>query len=261
MTTAVRSVFQGEKFNLRPWVLCLFLLIGLSAETKAEDGVTDEGNPSGLVEVRSNDEAYLPYLERRQTHGWQLGFGMENYQPKDFISNIDANNTYQAMYGKADIPVYYIETGYKLNLPVVSLSALLGYGHGQIKDTKTGETNSLVLERTSLKLMMIFDGIMNEPYVAPYAALSVWEIGFDEKITEADLSHSARTKMGNTMTAGLLFQLNWLEQQSSRWAWLNSGLENTYLDVFMSKYGKSNGEDDPDTTSDFNWGAGLRIEF
>lgn len=224
--------------------------------TKAEEGPAPNG---GLVEVRSNDQAYFSYSERRQTHGWQFALGRELYQPKNFVSHIDVNNTYETMYGTGDISVYYLETGYKLNVSAVSVSALVGYSSGQIKESSTGVTNSLTLERTNLKLMLAIDNVLAEPYVAPYVAVSMGETSIKE--AEGDVDFSARTRVSMTTTAGLLLQLNWIEEESARWAWLNSGLENTYLDVFMTQYAKSSGEEDPDLSSGFNLGVGLRLEF
>jgi hypothetical protein len=63
------------------------------------------------------------------------------------------------------------------------------------------------------------------------------------------------------MTVGLMMQLNWVEEEASRWALLTTGLQNTFLDVFMTQHQKTANTSDPGTASAFNFGGGVRIEF
>lgn len=63
------------------------------------------------------------------------------------------------------------------------------------------------------------------------------------------------------MTFGLLIQLNWLEAETAKDAYLNQGVENTYLDIFWNQYASSGSDEDLNLETQSNWGAGLRIEF
>lgn len=239
--------------RLRP-AFCLivfFAAIFLSAPTKAEEN---------LVEIRGKDDVYKNYRERRSTHGWQFAVGYENYFPKEFESSIDGE-TYGDMFGKSSIAIVSVETGYKFNFAAGSISALVGYGTGSLKDDRLGETRGLTVVRPSGRLMYIADALFPEPYVAPYAAFGVTALGIDENIVETGLKFSGQAKMGTMMTVGALIQVNWLEDDVSRTGYLQSGIQNTYIDLFLNQYSKSGGENDPNTFSAFNWGAGLRLEF
>lgn len=225
------------------------LVLLFSLPTKAED----------WVEVRTKDEVYESYRQRRGTHGWQFAVGQELFRPEGFASSIDGLS-YDSAFGASDIPLLAFETGYKYNFAMGSLSALFGYGAGQIADSKAGELRTLKIEKMSAKGMLILDALMEEPYAAPYASFGVYRIGADESAATQALTFEGSTGIGTCLSAGLLIQLNWLEDDVSRASWLNSGMENTYLDVFMAQYGKTS-QDDPDFSTGMNWGAGLRIEF
>lgn len=212
-----------------------------------------------LVEVRSIDKVYAPYRDRRGTHGFLFGISYENYFPDALISKVD-NETYGDMFGDNPLPFVGIELGYKYNFFLGSLAALYGYSTGTLTDSRIGEERSLQINRNSLKIMYIMDRLMDEPYAAPYVAAGIWDFGIDEKVGGGD-SFSGQTKMGNSVTVGLLVQMNWLDPDSSRNAYMSAGLENTYLDLFMTQHSNTGSEDDPTTRSPFDWGAGLRLEF
>lgn len=239
--------------RLRPAILIAFVfsVLLLSATTKAEEN---------LVEIRGKEDVYRPYRDRRRTNGWQFAANYENYQPKEFISSIDGQ-TYGDMFGNANIGLTSLETGYKFNFSAGSISALAGYGMGTLQDNRIGETRVLSVVRPSARAMYILDALFPEPYVAPYGAFGVTALGIDEKISETGDKFSGQAKMGTTLTIGALIQVNWLEDDVSRTGYLQSGVQNTYIDFFLTQYSKSGGENDPNTATVFNWGAGLRLEF
>ncbi|MBX3041434.1 MAG: hypothetical protein KF789_12070 [Bdellovibrionaceae bacterium] len=239
--------------NLRPF-LCALLVMAVIPFSKAKAQGDEQ-----LVEVRSIDKVYAPYRDRRGTHGFLFGVNYENYFPDALISKVDSE-TYGDMFGDRPISFVGIEIGYKYNFFLGSLAALYGFSSGNLTDSRIGEERSLQINRNSLKIMYVMDRLMAEPYAAPYVAAGIWDFGIDEKVGGGD-SFSGQTKMGNSITVGLLLQLNWLEKESSRNAYMAAGLENTYLDLFMTQHSNTSSEDDPTTRSPFDWGAGLRLEF
>ncbi|HRO65925.1 MAG TPA: hypothetical protein PL182_00010 [Pseudobdellovibrionaceae bacterium] len=239
--------------NLRPFLLPVLVasMMPLS-RAKAQ-------NDEKLVEVRTIDQVYASYRDRRGTHGLLFGVNYENYFPDALISKVDSES-YGAMFGDNPIPFMGIEIGYKYNFFLGSLAALYGYSTGTLTDSRIGEERSLQINRNSLKLMYVMDRLMAEPYAAPYVAAGIWDFGIDEKVGGGE-GFSGQTKMGNSVTVGLLIQLNWIEQETSRNAYMSTGLENTYLDLFMTQHSNTSSEEDPTTRSPFDWGAGLRLEF
>lgn len=231
--------------------MALAILWSLPLTTKAEE--------AGWVEVRPVEQAYRSYLQRRDSGGWMFAFGIENYRPDSFVSPVDGLTYDEIFDGEFQLP--YLEAGYKKNLGPLSFGLLLNYAFVHPSGYANGESRDYTWERKAIKLMVIFDGIADEPRLAPYASFGLYQMGLDESLSVTDLTFSGQTQTGSLMTLGLLIQLNWIEPEASRWAWLSAGVENTYLDFFMSQHGPPSGSDDPDTSSKFNWGAGLRIEF
>ncbi|MBX2988132.1 MAG: hypothetical protein KF802_09565 [Bdellovibrionaceae bacterium] len=213
-----------------------------------------------LVEVRTMDNVFKSYKERRGTHGFLLSISGEDYLPKDYVSRIDAEN-FETMFGDSTMPVYSGEIGYKFNFVLGSLSALVGYGYGRVSFAGSGEERVLEFHRTTGRLMYIMDNFLAEPYAAPYFSFGIYDLGIEEKIPTLDASFSGQTKIGTLMTAGLLLQLNWIEPDTSREAYIGAGLENMYLDLFVTQLNATTSDEDPNTQSGFNVGAGLRLEF
>lgn len=252
MSIEVRLRPARSKFGLRPWLVAAAIATIFPFATKAEE--------QGLVEIRDNDEIFQTYRERREGHGWLVGAGVENYKPQNFLSPVDGDS-YETIFGGANIMMMSVEGGYKLNLGAISIGAVLGYAQGSVGGSSDGETRSLKVERTSLKGMLALDGITDEPLVAPYASFGLYRLGVDDFVETADLKFEGQTGTGTLLSIGALVQLNWLERASAREAWISSGLQNTYLDVFVTQLGKTSSDDDPDFSSAFNWGAALRLEF
>lgn len=241
--------------NLRPLLLlCLAGFLLGQTQAKAQEA-SDK-----LVEIRTMDSAYATYKERRETHGFLFGVSFENYYPSEYTSLADGA-TYSDMFANNPVPLVGLELGYKFNFSLGSLAAIYGYAYGTKSDNLIGEDRNLEMHRNSLKVMYIMDALFDEPYVAPYVGFGVMDFGIDEKVPAADGSYSGQSQLGNLLTAGLLIQLNWLEPFSARDGYMTAGLENTYLDLFMTQHSKAATEENPSLSSDFDWGVGLRLEF
>lgn len=243
--------------------MAIALVMALPFSTKAEENlnqVPPDPTDQGWVEVRSSDAAFKPYLKRRLPTGWLLGFGMEAYKPDGFTSPIDGL-TYEDIFGDGYMEMMFLEGGYKMNLGAVSLGLVGNYAVTSPSGYANGESRDYKIERKEIKAMAIFDGIIEEPYLAPYVSFGLFQIGMDEHVPSAAFQFSGETQMGTSLTVGVLVQTNWLEPDAARWAWLNAGVENTYIDLYLKQHGTTGGENDPDVSSKFNWGAGLRIEF
>jgi hypothetical protein len=103
------------------------------------------------------------------------------------------------------------------------------------------------------------DNLMKEPYVAPYVGFSMYQMGLTDKSTTSTISETTPTSYAYTL--GLLLQLDWLDYDVAKQATFNWGLENTYLDVFMSQYFAAGDETEANMETDPIWGVGLRLEF
>lgn len=237
------------------WHLCLVITCLLMASFAwAQEGVT----PPPLVEVYHDESSVAPYRERRATNGFMFSANYTGFLPKDYISTLDFVS-YKDIFGKKPIPLVEVQLAYKYNFALGSITGGLGYGIGSLSADYSGAKRSISVNKPSVSLAYIMDALAPEPYLAPYLQFQAWQMHIKES-SPTD-SFEADTKIGFDYTLGALIQLNWLDAVSARSATRCCGLENTYLDLYVAKYTKTQGSVDADTETDFTYGGGLRLEF
>jgi hypothetical protein len=219
----------------------------------------------GLVEVHYPIEVLSPYKERRRTHGANVGVNLIQMIPYNWESLLTPGEFYSDVYGETPISLASVELGYKFNFVLGSLSFLLGYGSGFASTEVGGVYQDISVTKYLGKVMYIMDNLFSEPYVAPYVAGSAWQMTFNETQDGDDEEYFLTTGIGYEYSAGLLIQLNWIEDWllggESTTALADMGLENTYIDLFVSQHLRAGGEEEAPTATDYNYGAGLRLEF
>ncbi|MGZ3798055.1 MAG: hypothetical protein ACXVB1_16915, partial [Pseudobdellovibrionaceae bacterium] len=232
------------------------LIIGQVHASEVEPVVGDYRTANDLVELHYPVEINVPYRDRRETSGFLFSLGYENVMLDRYVSIVDFTTFYQDMFGNSEFPVYGIELSYKYNFALGALTANFGFGYGTISDDGSGIARSLTLTKYTFSGSYIMDALFKEPYVAPYVTAGIMRIGLEE--TAADKTEKGNIDLLYFYQAGLLFQLNWLDPTVSKKNLLDYGLENTYLDIFVSKYEPSSNVNDPDTSTDYSIGAGIR---
>lgn len=249
------------------YVLRTIAIIALALPAiAATEGSNINSGDDGLIEVHYNPNYLAPYKERRPKWAGLFGISLDQMTPKNYRSRID-NISYDTMFG-ADSSANMVELsgGVKYNFFLGSISSEAFYSMGQVSGTVNdntllinGETRTLELKKYGLKFSYIMDNLFNEPYVAPYVSGKFF--GFDYLETRPGEEVSGQTAFSTGYTLGALFSLNWLDPESAFIAAKNSGLQNTYVDVFISQLNTSDSEEDPQLETDFNYGVGLRVEF
>jgi len=258
-----------KKLSLRPktydllittLVCFLTTLIVSSAMAAAEEAapVEDYRTANDLVELHIPIEITAPYKQRRETHGFMFDAGFENVMLDRYVSIIDFTTFYQEMFGESEFPVVNVDFSYKFNFSLGSLLATGGFGYGSIADDASGVKRSLTLQKLRVSASYIMDNMFNEPYVAPYVTAGIMNLGFTEKAGDTTQSHAVDTMF---YQAGLLLQLDWLDPTYTKRNISEYGLQNTYLDLYMTAYEPSPDSNDPDTSTDYTFGAGFRLEF
>lgn len=203
---------------------------------------------------------YTHYRDRRTTHGFLFSFNAENLYFQDYASLVD-QKLYEELFGQEDLTLLQVQVDYKLNFMLGSLIAGAGFGHGTLIDDRVGEERGLTISKKSLRAQWLLDSITKEPYFVPYVGASLWQFGISEENKTLNTTNRYDTGNGTALTVGFLIQLNWLEPDVAKGAYLAQGLENTYLDVFWTQYQNTDDELDPIFENDFNFGVGLRMEF
>ena len=250
--------------------LFAILLISVFA-SPAQAGIFDVSDSGNGVIVENKENIFLPYVKRRKAWGTIFGFQMENYRPKNY-SSLLLGGKFESISGDATVPLISAELGLKYNFGVGSVAAIAGYGMGNYADSSVGLDNFGV-SVTKISANFTLDGIMNEPYVAPYieGGIHKFQITEHTNVNGTLGSESPTTSWAMHYRAGLLFQLNWIENSidpSSHTEGLrSSGLENTYLDIFYASYispseiSEANGQSGEPDTGSSHIGFGLKMEF
>lgn len=245
--------------------LCLVILAtlvfssGAHAQDESADAIRDMEN-SPLVEVSIPADITQDYQTRREDHGWMFGINYETYKPTGFVSVLDNVATYENMFGSTPIELVEAEVSYKMNFAAGALTAGVGFGGGQVTGYGSdSQDHKIELTKTFLSASYILDTLFPEPYVAPYVKGQMYRFGLKE--TNATASFSADSQIGTAYTLGVLLQLDALDHDGSRESVRSWGLQNTFIDVYLTKYMDTSGADDPKTANNFDYGAGLRLEF
>lgn len=236
------------------------IIFGILTQLVFVDICQAEEQDSGLVEIHYPVDSAVSYKERRRTHGTNVGFNLTQMIPYNWESLID-DEYYGDVYGQTPIMLMTLEGGYKFNFVLGSLNFLAGIGFGQATADLSGVTRFINVTKYLVKGMYILDDIFPEPYLAPYIGGSVWQMRVTESEQDSDFGGTRTTGYGFEYSVGALIQLNWLEPDTARETLAESGLENTYLDLFVSQHFRTQQSDDPSTSTDINYGAGLRLEF
>ena len=245
--------------SLRINLAALLMVVSTSAFAQEEAVVFEEEiQETPLVEVHLPEDTYLPYKERRGTHGAYFGVNYEGVDLKNYISTLD-NKTYFQVFGTDPVPLLHVSIDYKYNTQIGAFSIGVDYGSGELSGSQTGTSRTLKLTRYGVGVKFTADTILDEPYVAPYVGINFWQMGISE--TSPTDSFSATTQMGYNYTVGALLQLDWIDYDSSKEGTFNWGLENTFIDVYATQYAKTSAAEDPNTATDLLYGAGLRLEF
>jgi hypothetical protein len=177
----------------------------------------------------------------------------------NYVSIIDFATLYYDMFGVTEIPLYNLQLSYKYNFFLGGVSLNTGIGYGTLTSKVSGSIRTIELTKYMLSASYIVDSLFDEPYVAPYVTFGMNQFGITEKNGEE--SFSTGIEAAYFYTVGALIQLNWLDQAAATRALMEYGLENSYLDVFVTQFQPSLDPLDPNTETEYTLGAGMRLEF
>jgi hypothetical protein len=250
-------------------VFCLILFAENSFGADTEDVPQD-----GKIEVVYPADRLVPYRERRSDWGFTFGIQYEQIFPSSYKSQID-EFSYEEMFGTTSVDMIQGQLGVKYNFGLGSIgaSAVLGAGSNYSREVmnhlddpntpaveKPEADAKLQVTKIGAAITFVMDALFAEPYIAPYIEGQVFQLDWMESALGVD-SVSGQTQMSTGIGAGLLIQLNWLDPAAAFEAQNTSGLQNTYLDLYVSQYNGSSSSEDPNFQTDVNYGAGLRLEF
>ncbi len=235
-------------------IVTIILPILLLASGRAFGAETD----LPLVEVELHQDNLAPYKERREDHGIYAGVIYEPLVFKSFVSAIDDAN-YSTMFGAEAIPLVSLLIDYKYNFMLGSLSAGISYGQGKLSDSVSGVYRTLEISKTALGFKYSMDMLMTEPYVVPYVGLQFYNMSISDSTPTQSFSETLEQEISYSL--GVLLQLDWIDYETAKHATFYWGLENTFIDLFITKYTKSADAGKANMETDPTFGAGIRLEF
>lgn len=231
-------------------------------EESPQEPAIPESPINTLVRLEIAEDLDAPYRQRRDTHGVYFGVNYQALVLANYTSALDSA-TYDDIFGIEQIPLVNVLIEYKLNTFLGAFSIGIDFGSGSLTSSKSGFETTLAVSKYGGGLKYTLDTLMNEPYLAPYVGVNIWKMDLNEEAIASGVSESfsETTDFGYNYTAGVLFQLDWLEENTSRETNFNWGLQNTFLDIYATQYAQTSSEEDPNTETDILLGAGLRLEF
>ncbi len=233
------------------WLTAIVVsFISLHVHAIQENLPDPHADMQSLIEIEYPPEISLHYRERRPDWSPVFSLRSENFSP--LKNDVTTNG----------ILLVGLQGGFKYNLDSISLTSEFSYESGSASGKPTfasGESVSLRLAKKTLRFGLLFDSIWPEPYIVPYFQGDVYQMDFLESDIPGVAGLTGSTGIGFGYTAGVLLQLNWLDADQSSRALVQSGLNNTFLDLFIAQSMKPAGAFD--FSSKINLGAGIKLEF
>lgn len=217
-----------------------------------------EVEPTAILTSRvASDLSLIPYKQRRREWGLgvSVGYGqltLANYEPTFLF--VDFNDLYDSNSGLIEV-----QFNRKRNFSFGSLGYEITAGifSAESGADDPGHTIQLIPIKVGVKYVM--DMLFSEPYVAPYVSGGGYTILYSEEFETN--SFNGNTQVTPYFTAGLLFQLDWMDKRAAVQSFIDSGIENTFIYVEGIKYFASSVPKDPDFETEIFISGGLSLEF
>ncbi len=254
--------------------LWIFGICGLSLESLCEeqDSAPSEERPTsdanfGLVEVEPTyliasdvmSGFYLvPYRFRRSDWGLYFGLGYSSYSPTKYSPNF-VEASFSDVYSSPDVPLIEAQFTVKYNFTLGSIGIDIGVGTYENSSKSDLSESKLSFVPIRMGINFTLDNLLYEPYVAPYVSAGAYTVSFKESLE--DNSDNGFTQAAPYFSGGIMLQLDWIDRISSRDAFDNGGVQNTFIFAEGRMMASSTADGDPDFGSAFHWNAGLRLEF
>lgn len=217
------------RFILLHIVINLFFISWTFAENASNSDDESENWVKVEKQVYVSDEddkqktRFLSFKERRPSWGFRLAVSTEMIQ---------TNNDYPvSTLQKAKLKSKQVDFGLQLmasyNLPLISVGAGANLGFYNFK----GDVEAI---KTGADLHAILDGMLQNPYIAPYAKIGIGRYSFTHPSSSDVSSHD--TKLSLYYAFGALFLLDWLQKSMAMEAFYNFGLEGSFLYFEMEDF-------------------------
>lgn len=229
-----------------------------ASEDDPNDGLVVVEPPQLIPVSRSGDFKLPPYRDRRKAWGKTFSVSYSMFAPVYYEPNFYSVN-FEEIYPSDDIPLIEINFTWKKNMAIGSLGVEFGLGIYENESDIVELPSRLKIYPIRLGGVFAMDNLFEEPKFVPYVAGGAYTMHYAEEV--ASSSVNGYTQASFYVTAGILFQLNWIDRQAALESYVDSGIENTFLFLEARKFFASSAAKDPDFESDPHAAAGFRVEF
>ena len=231
----------------------------VSEKPNPDDGLWVEVEPNNLLPSDITGVYYLiPYRNRRDNWGQTFSLGYSSFTPVNYEPNF-VSADYTDIYVTAEMPLIEFQFTLKRNLSIGSFGAEVAIGFYKNQSDSDLIESSLQLIPVRLGANLYLDNLWFEPYAVPYVAGGLYTMIYDEKVSSS--SFGGNTQVAPYVSLGVQVQMNWADAEAARISYTESGIENTFLYLEGRQFIMSQAAADPDFSTGFNWGAGMRVEF
>lgn len=227
--------------------------------------------PEGNVVLERPRDISKSYRERRGPHGFIFGLGAERFYPTNYRSILE-DAYFDDIVGSTRVNLYNVTVGYKYNFSAGSIGLMGNYAYGSIEGAVANVDRKVTLSRVGVAVNYAMDALFDEPWIVPFIQGGVHQFSVSE--SDAAQSANATASMAMNYRAGLMFQLDWLENMfdgtSREQRLTSSSLQNTFIEVYFSEHMASSraidpadpsNDGDPNMYSTGEIGLGLKLEF
>jgi hypothetical protein len=207
-----------------------------------------------MVEVEESVSVLESYKVRRGESGALFSIEYLKATPEDYLSTIE-NVSFVKQYGGNSLSGFGVSLLKKLNWKPASLA--IGPSYGML--SVASGANSMTINQLGLQGKLILDGVYEEPHWAPFVSGELWNISISEK--SATKSFNGVVDYGYSWRAGLQAQLDRLDPSAASAAILESGIQSTFLSMWIGAIGSPFSTEDPALETQPEFGAALTLEY
>lgn len=234
-------------------------LVGVEDRPPTNDGLWVEVETVNLLPSDiTGIYLLIPYRNRREKWGQTISVGMAQFTPVNYQPSVSAQD-FQSLYGVPNSPMLELQYTLKRNIALGSIGLEAGYGFYNNDSDDQSIASNLSASQLRLGANLYLDNLTYEPYVVPYASIGAYMMQYEEAL--AATTFGGTTGAAMYYTVGLQFQLDWIDKEAGRIAYIDYGIENTFFYIEARQHFTSSEAIDPDFSTGMDIGAGARLEF
>lgn len=256
----MNKTFYRLIFDRRRVLIPAFLgIITFSSVLYANTGA-EENEIESMVELELKADPNASYNQRKTDWSKRFSLGIENFQPTNYLSPVDQSK-YSELVGTNSLQMTELDLGFQFNTRVASFFIDTFYSIGSTSGVSNSVVTTIGLSKYGASFGVFLDSMFENPWVSPYVSCQAFVADWREVAPAMSVNTGGNIPMMFSYQFGFSTHLEKLDQESSRAAYAEYGLKNSFLDFYGVQVLKSANKGDPDFSTALNWGMNFRLEF